>query len=66
MIWGHPPQSSDPDPVRIPGSTWGGSMLKLSFVERDTWLEFRDPQHRTILTALIVDIRTSDQVVDTC
>ncbi|MFZ0964874.1 MAG: hypothetical protein WAO35_28790 [Terriglobia bacterium] len=41
-------------------------MLKLSFVERDTWLEFRDPQHRTILTALIVDIRTSDQVVDTC
>ncbi|MGO8734763.1 MAG: hypothetical protein ACLQVM_18460 [Terriglobia bacterium] len=41
-------------------------MLKLRFVERDTSLEFRDPQHRTILTALIVDIRTSDQVVDTC
>ena len=29
LIWGHSQYCSDPVPVRIEGSTWGGSMLKL-------------------------------------
>ena len=66
LNWGHPQCCFDPVPVRIARSTWGGSMLKLRFICRGMRVEFRHPLHRTILTARIVDIRTSDQVVDTC
>jgi hypothetical protein len=41
-------------------------MLKLRFIGRGMRLEFRHPLHRTILTAGMVDIWISDQVVDTC
>ena len=66
LIWGHPQYCPEPVPVRIKGSTWGGSMLKLRFIGRGMRLEFRHPVFRTILTSRIVDIRTSDEVVDTC
>jgi hypothetical protein len=63
LIWGHPQYCPDPVPVRIEGSTWGGSMLKLRFVGRGMRLEFRHPVYRTILTSRIVEIRASEQPV---
>jgi hypothetical protein len=63
LIWGHPQYCPDPVPVRIAGSTWGGSMLKLRFIGRGMRLEFRHPVFRTIITSRIVDIRASDQLV---
>jgi hypothetical protein len=63
LIWGHPQYCPDPVPVRIAGSTWGGSMLKLRFIGRGMRLEFRHPVFRTIITSRIVDIRASDQPV---
>ena len=63
LIWGHPQYCPDPVPVRIAGSTWGGSMLKVRFIGRGMRLEFRHPVFRTIITSRIVDIRASDQRV---
>ena len=63
LIWGHPQYCPDPVPVRIAGSTWGGSMLKLRFIGRGMRLEFRHPVFRAIITSRIVDIRASDQPV---
>jgi len=63
LIWGHPQYCPAPVPVRIAGSTWGGSMLKLRFIGRGMRLEFRHPVFRTIITSRIVDIRASDQLV---
>jgi len=61
LISGHPQYCRDPVPVRIGGSTWGGSMLKLRFIGRGMRLEFRHPIHRTIVASRIVDIRARDQ-----
>jgi hypothetical protein len=63
LISGHPQYCPNPVPVRIEGSTWGGSMLKLRFIGRGMRLEFRHPVYRTITTSRIVDIRASDQGV---
>jgi len=63
LIWGHPKYCPDPVPVRIAGSTWGGSMLKLRFIGRGMHLEFWHPVFRTVKTSRIVDIRASDEVV---
>ena len=62
LISGHPKYCPDPVPVRIEGSTWGGSMLKVRFIGRGMCLEFRHPVFRTILTSRIVDIRASEQL----
>ena len=62
LIWGHPQYCPDPVPVRIAGSTWGGSMLKLRFIGRGMHLEFWHPVFHTIKTSRIVDIRASDQL----
>jgi hypothetical protein len=61
LISGHPQYCPAPVPVRIEGSTWGGSMLKLRFIGRGMRLEFRHPVYRTITTSRIVDIRASEQ-----
>jgi hypothetical protein len=63
LISGHPQYCPEPVPVRIEGSTWGGSMLKLRFIGRGMRLEFRHPGYRTILTSRIMDIRASEQFV---
>jgi hypothetical protein len=63
LISGHPKYCPDPVPVRIEGSTWDGSMLKVRFIGRGMRLEFRHPVFRTILTSRIVDIRASEQLV---
>jgi len=62
LISGHPKYCPDPVPVRIAGSTWGGSMLKLRFIGRGMHLEFWHPVFRTIKTSRIVDIRASEQL----
>ena len=53
----HPEFCSEPTEVRIHGSTWGGSMLKMKFLGRGMHLEFARPGHRAILTTRILDIR---------
>jgi hypothetical protein len=62
LISGHPKYCPDPVPVRIAGSTWGNSMLKVRFIGRGMRLEFQHPVYRTIITSRIVDIRASEQV----
>jgi len=57
LLSGHPEFCPDPAEVRINGSTWGGSMLKLRYVGRGMHLEFEHPVHRTILTSRILDVR---------
>jgi hypothetical protein len=59
LISGHPSYCPHPVPVRIAGSTWGGSMLKLRFIGRGMHLEFCHPTYHTITTSLVVDIRTA-------
>jgi hypothetical protein len=63
LVSGHPQYCPAPVPVRIEGSRWGGSMLKLRFIGRGMRLEFWHPVFRTIVTSRIVDIRASDQLV---
>ncbi len=60
LISGHPQYCPDPVTVRIEGSTWGGSMLKVRFVGRGMRLEFQHPTHRTIVTSRIADIRMKE------
>ena len=55
-IWGHPTFCPEPLLVRIEGSSWGGSMLKIRFVGRGMHLEFRHPSYRTpIVTSRILE-----------
>ncbi|PYY08417.1 MAG: hypothetical protein DMG61_23935 [Acidobacteria bacterium] len=61
-IWGHPAFCPEPVLVRIEGSSWGGSMLKIGFVGRGMHLEFRHPAYRTpIVTSRILEIRQCEQ-----
>jgi hypothetical protein len=58
LISGHPEFCPEPTLVAIPGSTWGGSMLKRRFVGRGMHLEFCHPEYSTpIITSRIQEIR---------
>ena len=58
LISGHPEFCPEPVLVKVHGSTWGGSMIKVKFVGRGMHLEFRHPDFdRPIITSSIVDIR---------
>jgi len=59
LISGHPEFCPAPAKVRILGSSWGGSMLRMRYLGRGMQLEFDHPVYRTILTSRIVDIRAS-------
>jgi len=59
-IQGHPKYCPEPVAVRIEGSTWGGSMLKMRFVGRGMHLEFQHPTYRRIVTLPVVEIRGRD------
>ena len=63
LIWGHPQYCPDPVAVRIAGSTWGGSMLKLRFIGRGMCMEFHHPAYPRIVTSRVVDIRASEHRV---
>ncbi len=56
-ISGHPEFCPQPVLVQIHGSTWGGSMIKESYIGRGMRLEFRHPSSPPITTSCIVDIR---------
>ena len=60
FISGHPRLCPEPVLVKIHGSTWGGSLLRRTFIGRGLQLEFRHPQHMTVLTSPIVEIRASE------
>ncbi len=57
LISGHPKFCPEPVLVKIEGSTWGGSMLKVRFIGRGMHLEFHHPSYQTITTSRIVEIR---------
>src|SRR3984957_7831117 len=58
LLSGHPEFCPSPVHVAIPGSPWGGSMLKLQYVGRGMHLEFHHPQYSTpIITSPIQEIR---------
>ncbi|HEV3331796.1 MAG TPA: hypothetical protein VG096_12480 [Bryobacteraceae bacterium] len=57
LISGHPNFCPDPVLVQIHGSTWGGSLLKQSFIGRGMHLEFRHPEFLPIITSRIVEVR---------
>jgi len=58
LISGHPKYCPAPVRVKICGSNWGGSMLKLGYIGRGMHLEFRHPDYdRPIVTSKIVEIR---------
>ena len=64
LISGHPQYCPEPIEVRIAGSTWGGSMLKLRFIGRGMRMEFSHPTYHRIVTSRIVDIRASRDAAD--
>jgi len=58
LLSGHPEYRPEPVLVAIPGSTWGGSMLKVDFVGRGMHLEFQHPEYEMpIVTWQIQEVR---------
>jgi hypothetical protein len=57
LIWGHPVYCPAPTAVRISGSNWGGSMLKAGFIGRGMHMEFRHPEHKTVVTSRVREVR---------
>ena len=57
LICGHPEFCPKPVRVRVNGSTWGGSLLKQSFIGRGMRLEFEHPLYSRIVTSPVVEIR---------
>jgi hypothetical protein len=60
LISGHPHYCPNLVPVRIEGSTWGGSMLKVGFIGRGMYLELQHPTYRRLVTSRIVNIRAAE------
>jgi hypothetical protein len=58
-ISGHPEFCPRPVPVKVHGSSWGGSMLKVSYLGCGMHMEFEHPTFATITTSRIVSIRTA-------
>lgn len=58
QIWisGHPRFCPEPVPVKVRGSSWGGSMLKVAYLGQGLHMEFEHPQFSTIVTSRIVAI----------
>ncbi len=62
LISGHPEFCPEPVLVRINGSNWGGSMIKMAYLGRGMHLEFRHPMYEgLIVTSPIRDIRLLPQ-----
>jgi len=58
LITGHPRYCPTPVLVRVHGSTWGGSMLKVRFIGRGMHMEFVHPEYQIpIVTSPIQEIR---------
>lgn len=57
LISGHPEHCPSPVRVRVQGSTWGGSLLRMDFIGKGMHLEYWHPVHKCITTSQIVDVR---------
>jgi hypothetical protein len=59
-IHGHPKYCPDPTKVKIPGSTFGGSMLKVNYVGIGMYMEFYPESYeggkKCITTSEILDV----------
>ena len=62
-ISGHPRYCPDPVQVQIGGSSWGGSLLKSSYIGRGMRLEFWHPAHELVTTSKIREIRQRARAV---
>ena len=56
-ISGHPRYCPEPVEVQLGGSSWGGSLLKSSYIGRGMRLEFWHPAHDLVTTSRIREIR---------
>ena len=58
QVWisGHPEYCPRPVHVKVRGSSWGGSMLKVAYLGRGMQMEFQHPTHATVTTSRIVSI----------
>ena len=56
-ISGHPLFCPNPVEVQLGGSSWGGSLLKSSYIGRGMRLEFWHPAHDLVKTSRIQEIR---------
>jgi hypothetical protein len=61
LICGHPQFCPRPVQVKLHGSTWGNSMLKLRYIGRGMHLEFRHPSYGVICTSPVQEIRQLQQ-----
>jgi hypothetical protein len=57
LISGHPEHCPAPVRVRVQGSTWGGSLLRMDFIGKGMHLEYWHPVHQCITTSQIIDVR---------
>jgi hypothetical protein len=57
LLSGHPQYCRKPTPVRIGGSTWGGSMIEVGFLGEGMNVEFILPDGKTLTTSKVVEIR---------
>lgn len=57
MMSGHPKFCPQPVTVKLHGSTWGRSMIKLHYIGRGMHLEFRHPTFGIVRTSRIREIR---------
>lgn len=57
LISGHPEYCPAPVRVKVQGSTWGGSLLRVNFIGKGMHLEYWHPIHKCITTSLILDVR---------
>ena len=57
LLSGHPRYCETPTPVRIEGSTWGGSMIEAGFLGEGMHAEFVLPNGKTMTTSTVVEIK---------
>lgn len=57
FLWGHPVYCALPMEVRLNGSTWSGSMLKVGFIGRGMRLEVVLSDGRVMTTSIIKEIK---------
>jgi hypothetical protein len=57
LLSGHPQYCQAPTPVRIEGSTWGGSAIEANFLGEGMHLEFVMPDGQTMTTSTVLEIK---------
>jgi hypothetical protein len=57
LLSGHPTYCQSPTPVRIEGSTWGGSAIESNFLGEGMHVEFVMPDGQTMTTSTVFEIK---------